>query len=453
MKTLFAKILAWFLFATLSVAAAAVLINAYDGARLPSDRMIGIVLRASLDEAAERWRTSGEEGLRAYLEEFERRAGAQLRATDSDGVDLITGEDLSALIARSRSADQPARRVLAPAFTASSTDGLLRGVIDFRPPLLRGVVIRPLNGIVLAVAGLMCWILARHITKPVAELAAAAESFGAESQAELASADRRDEIGDLTRSFKRMAERIRSLLNGQRRLLLDISHEIRSPLARLTIAADLLRTDPTDTESLRQIERETTRINALVSQILDAARSEAGAIPAVRGTVALDDLLREVAEGVRLEAVSKGCEIRVETEAATLTGVEEDLRRAVENVLRNAVRHSPEGGRVDATLKRGEGRAVLSVRDRGSGVAPDALERIFDPFFRSDEARSRAAGGIGLGLTIARRAVEAHGGTIKARNADPGLEVRMIFPLDADSAPNRPGLQVGRDGLDDRQRP
>ena len=391
--------------------------------------MIALALRASLDEAARRWEQSGKSGLKAYLNEFEAASGARLKTADSRGVDLLTGEDISELISRSRAIDQPEGRRLGPTLTATSSDGAVRGVVDFRPHVLRDGVLRPLNLVVLALACVMCWLLARHITRPVAELAAAAESLGAGGAARIPSAKRRDELGELARAFEGMGVRIRSLLDGQRRLLVDISHEIRSPLARLTIAADLLRNDPRDAQSLDQIEREAERINVLVGQILSTARLEAGAPPRSPEPVELGRLLDDVAQTVRLEAEAQSCSIDATAETVVLPGNEEDLRRAIENVLRNAVRHSPPQTRISAELRRDGSAALLTVRDQGSGVEADALKRLFDPFYRSDDARSRSAGGFGLGLTIARQSVEAHGGTIEARNLQPGLEVTMRLPI------------------------
>ncbi|MBK9168763.1 MAG: HAMP domain-containing histidine kinase [Bryobacterales bacterium] len=394
------------------------------------ERLIGAALRAAVDEAAEAWREGGRPALRARLDQFYSDTGLTLLAAGPDGRELLSGRDLSALVARARRASPRARPMLGPPrFQLTSADGALVGVVDTGRHPGWGARSRPLNLLVLLLAAGLCWALARHISAPVAELRKAVEGFSGGPVDLRSASKRRDEIGALARAFEGMGERISTLLEGQRRLLLDISHELRSPLARLALAADLLRGDPGDKQTLRQIETEVARMNDLIGEILLAARPTGLDTPRGRSELRLDELLREIAASARVEAEAKSVEVRVSAPAAAvLEGDRETLRRAVENVLRNAIRYSPEGAPVDAGMQVEQGVIQLCIRDRGPGAPADALPRLFDPFFRADAARTPSKGGAGLGLAIARRGVEAHGGTIAAANAHPGLAVTIRLP-------------------------
>jgi two-component system sensor histidine kinase CpxA len=241
---------------------------------------------------------------------------------------------------------------------------------------------------------------------------------------------RQDELGELARTFDRMADRIETLLAAERRLLLDISHELRSPLARLGVAIELARSGENLEPALNRIQKESDRLNALVGQLLQVTRAEGDPSSLRRDPVRLDQLVEQLVADSSLEASSQGCEVRYEArEAVTVAGDAELLRRAVENVIRNAIRHAPRETAVEVTLARNNGQVVVDIRDHGPGVPDDALPRLFDAFYRVETDRNRASGGIGLGLSIARRAIELHKGAIRARNARPGLEVELELPV------------------------
>ena len=226
-----------------------------------------------------------------------------------------------------------------------------------------------------------------------------------------------------------MAGRIQTLVNAERRLLLDISHELRSPLARLRVAVELARSGENRDTHLDRIDKEAERLNSLVGGLLQVTRAE-GDPDALRAEpVRLDRLLGDLVADSSLEAQAHGADMRVTgSQAVTIQGDPELLRRAIENVIRNAIRHAPQGTAVEATLRAAEGQATVQIRDYGPGVPAEALPRIFDPFYRVETARDRASGGAGLGLSIARRAVELHKGSIRAANAQPGLSVEIILP-------------------------
>jgi two-component system sensor histidine kinase CpxA len=227
-----------------------------------------------------------------------------------------------------------------------------------------------------------------------------------------------------------MASRIQTLLAAERRLLLDISHELRSPLARLGVAVELARSGEDREHMLDRIQKEADRLNELVGELLQVTRVETDPSMQKTDTVHLDELLADLVYDSLLEAKAKDCTLLLKAPvAAKLSGDEELIRRALENVIRNAIRYAPRSTAVDIELARSSGAAVITVRDYGPGVPDEALGRIFDPFYRVDSDRNRASGGLGLGLAIARRSVQLHKGTLTAQNARPGLLVTMEFPL------------------------
>jgi len=197
----------------------------------------------------------------------------------------------------------------------------------------------------------------------------------------------------------------------------------------LRVAVELARSGQNQERHLDRIDKEAERLNSLVGGLLQVTRAEGDPDSLRREPVRLEGLLEQLVADSALEAESRGSEVRLErAPPATVQGDPELLRRAIENVIRNAIRHAPEGTAVEASLEAANGRATVRIRDYGTGVPEEALPRIFDAFYRVETDRDRASGGAGLGLSIARRAVELHKGTIRARNAGPGLEVEIDFP-------------------------
>lgn len=296
--------------------------------------------------------------------------------------------------------------------------------------------------VVLLTGGIFCYWLARYLTTPLLKLRTttnelAEGNLGARVATKLTK--RRDEVGQLGRDFNVMAERLESMVTAQQRLLGDISHELRSPLARLGVALGLARQRAGNSAdgALNRIEHESDNLNEMISQLLTLTRLESGTDSRKRTTVELEALVREVADDADFEARSLNRTVQVvAAEKCSINGVEELLRSAVENVVRNALRFTPEGTAVEVALRKqngaGDNFAVISVRDRGNGVPAEALEKIFQPFYRTEDARDRqSGGGTGLGLAITERAVRMHGGTVQASNsADGGLavEMRLLIP-------------------------
>ncbi|PQV63220.1 two-component system, OmpR family, sensor histidine kinase CpxA [Abditibacterium utsteinense] len=308
-------------------------------------------------------------------------------------------------------------------------------------------------GISLVVMALVCYALARYITAPVARLRAATQRLTeGDLSVRVAFGARGDELIALGHDFDRMAARLEASTQSERRLLGDISHELRSPLARLSVALDLVEqtraraqsrgeTVPESTylSAIERIQRESGRLNELIGQLLELTRLESLAEDALItpgvAKVALDGIVAEVVADAKFEARSHLCDVELlENQPCRLRGIEPLLHSAVENVVRNAVRYTAEATKVEVTLRRVEIKeavfAVLTVRDHGLGVPEETLQDLFLPFYRVATGRDRQSGGVGLGLAIAQRALRVHGASIAARNVTGGgLEVEIRWPL------------------------
>ena len=301
----------------------------------------------------------------------------------------------------------------------------------------------PMPGLIMMVisSGLVCYLLAWYMTKPVASLRAATQRLAAGDLTARAGdprSKRRDEIAGLVRDFDTMAARLETLVKAQSRLLNDISHELRSPLARLNVALGLARqrSQPESTAMLERIELEAGRLNELIGRLLTLARMEDGEQRVSSMPVLLDEVALSVAEDAEFEAQARHCHVHSEIPAGSwgVRGDESLLHSAIENVVRNAIRYTREGTTVEIHLEKrergGREEAVVRVTDCGDGVPPDALEKLFQPFYRLDDARGRQTGGGGLGLAITERAVRFHNGRVVATNrAEGGLMVEIYLPL------------------------
>ena len=296
-------------------------------------------------------------------------------------------------------------------------------------------------GLAILISGFICYLLTRYLARPILRLREATTQLAAGNLKARAGPEmekRRDEIGDLVRDFNVMAGRIEVLLTTQQQLISDISHELRSPLARLNVALGLARQrgGPEAAGPLDRIEREAERLNELIGRLLTLARMQAAVEPPERSPVRLDELVRDVASDAAFEAQQHGTGVRIVSAGECVTeGSPDLLRSAVENVVRNAVRYTAPGTDVEIALQCGfdGGRtAEISVRDHGPGVPDEELSKLFRPFYRITSARERQTGGTGLGLAITDRVVRLHGGTVVASNAcGGGLQVDIRLPSEA----------------------
>jgi two-component system sensor histidine kinase CpxA len=310
--------------------------------------------------------------------------------------------------------------------------------------------------VAIGVGGLMTFVLVLLFTRPLARLRKTAGELAAgKLRARVAWPARRsqffgrDEIQSLMHDFNHMAERLESLVDAQKLLLRDVSHELRSPLSRLSVALELARddADPAMTAHLDRIERETVRLNLLIGQLLTLSSMEALERMENFKPVSLNRLIERLIPDAEYEARQRACSVVFHEGAkCTILGNEELLYRAVENVVRNAIRYAESGTEVEIELAangaNGEQRATIVVSDRGPGIPADQLNAIFRPFYRVDTARSPDTGGFGVGLAIAERAVRLHKGELSAANRDGGgATIRMSFPvLEATGEAARAGI-------------
>ena len=246
---------------------------------------------------------------------------------------------------------------------------------------------------------------------------------------------RRDELGDLVRDFNAMASRIEELVSRQRQLISDVSHELRSPLARLNVALDLGRERKGNDPAFDQMEQDISVLSEMIGRLLTIARLDRSAPPVPMTPVDLSELVSQIVRDAEFESRERdGCVKLTANGQLFVRGEAELLHSAIENLVRNAIRYTEPGTPVEVVLesepKSNTSFARLTVRDHGPGVPESELVNIFQPFYRVADARDRQSGGAGLGLAIADRVIRIHGGTIRAENATPrGLLVEIQLPL------------------------
>jgi signal transduction histidine kinase len=383
-----------------------------------------------MEEVREAYESGGAARLAVYLDRWHKYLSGQYYLTDSSGKDLVSGADRSPYLTLVAGKwGEPIRSNGHTIVAAPSDDGKYRLIQVNDPPfdLRRNI---PYYLLILGVIALLCWLLAVNIASPLRALAGMVDRFGAGDLAVRVNSERKDEIGELGRAFDRMAERIGTLLTAERRLLQDISHELRSPLARLSFAAELARTAENREAAVARLKKEIQRLTDLVGALIEVTRAEGELNSSRPESIRLDSLLAEVVEDCQVEAEARGCRIALSAiPKIAIRGDRELLRRAVENVVRNSIRYTPSGSAVDVELQAASNAARISVRDYGPGVPEPALFKIFQPFFRVDDSRDSATGGVGLGLAIARRAISVHHGRLWAQNVQPGLTVWIELPM------------------------
>lgn len=305
-------------------------------------------------------------------------------------------------------------------------------------PGTQGTILRILAAAL--ISALVSFFLARSLTAPLEKLRAAARKIAAgdmDTRVSPSMPQRHDEISQLAADFDVMAERLQTMQQANRRLLRDVSHELRSPLARLSVAVEIARRKGADNirSELDRIELEGERLGALVNDVLGLLRESSEQVPKQDEDLELVELLSELVEVVNYE-VAEGKPGIIWKPPAPLIyrGDRELLWRTMENLLRNALRHTDQERGVELRLTENTQarRLEIEVRDHGYGVPEGELEKIFQPFYRVQESRDRSTGGHGIGLAIAAAAVGRHGGQIRASNAlGGGLCVLVSLPLTA----------------------
>ncbi len=407
----------------------------------------------ALNDAVNIYEEGGESQLRQYLDNLESTQHLRAFLFDEKGIEL-SGRPVPEWAIRLAIGGPRMPRdgfiIPAPAVqrdSRASSDGKHRYTLVLGlppgPRVFFGPRGMPVPGLIIAIisSGLVCYFLSWYLTKPIVRLRAATRQLAAgdlTARSGAPASTRRDEVAGLMRDFDAMAERLETLLKAQSRLLNDISHELRSPLARLNVALGLARQRSAgeNADMMERIELEASRLNELIGRILTLARLEDGEQPVPQTPVPLDEVVLNVAEDAEFEAQARHCHVHTVIPEGDwgVRGNASLLHSAVENVVRNAIRYTQERTSVEIELSSEPGaqgsEAVLKVNDCGSGVPPQALEKLFEPFYRLDDARERQTGGVGLGLAITERAVRFHGGKVTARNRpEGGLQIDIRLPL------------------------
>jgi two-component system sensor histidine kinase CpxA len=457
MRNLFLKIFLWFWMASILIIVSTLVlmsvIEPYRPVREDGRRVKRLAREGQ--RAVEILERDGPDALHNFIARKERRPGRKVYLLNEESETVTMRQvapEAKKLAARARGSGVTEFRKLEKSFLMArpiyGSEGKAYIIVGEIPRHKRGSPVwRFLNPRFLSVrllaifiiASIFCYWLAWYLTSPVRTLRTAAQHFASGDLKTRVGPDlggRRDELADLGNDFDLMAERIESLIASQGRLLRDISHELRSPLARLNVALELARQrlGGEAGDSLDRIEREAERLNELIGQLRTLTILESGAEDIEKEEIDLSRLVNMVAVDADFEAQNRGRSVKTElNENILIKGSEELLHRAIENVVRNAVRYTAEGTNVEISLDHqqisGNDCAVLSVRDHGAGVPEKSLESLFQPFYRVADARDRQSGGMGIGLAITDRAVRLHGGEVKALNApDGGLVIQMFFP-------------------------
>jgi two-component system sensor histidine kinase CpxA len=434
-------------------------------------------MRFMADQAEQKWIEQGPEGMRRYLESLHRNFRGEFRWFDQAGKDLMgrggdpdlvrrfheemasrsddpmppppirkrpperPGPDRPALPKPSRYMPQPKARNSPPirmgddrvAFVTPSPSGRFILVEYLQGPSLN--VPFTLFGGALAILSFFGVLVSRQVTHPIRDLRSVVERFGQGDLSVRCASDRRDEIGSLARTFDRMADQITGIVERERAMVRNVAHEVRGPLTRIGLLCERIRGGRNVPDTLDRLENEITALSRIPDTLLHLTMVENGRAPIDRTAIDLAQFLERIVHRYDPTAAQRGLTIALEIDASVANAAPNTdaalLERSLENVLENAIRHSPVGTNVELRAQSRGDTMELSVRDRGPGVAESDIEAIFRPFFRTDASRNRHTGGVGLGLAIARAGIEALGGQIRAENAEPGLRVVLSLPITA----------------------
>ena len=381
-----------------------------------------------LVEARTAFQGGGRSALGTYMSRLDKAFGGRHFLLSSAGVDVVTGTSKMSLVPQPPAIGY--RGYVHEVFHLArrSDDGLFWFVVVGSANEQGPATWAYFLVCFLVTTGLLLFSLL-YLVFPLRRISDAMSQFGRGEMSRRLPSNRQDEVGQLSVSFNAMAEQIERSFRTERALLQDVSHELRAPLARLSLAVHLAKQEHGN-DLLSQIESNVQRLSSLVGEI--TAFHQTWSTIENDGpleTCDLDQIVQQVVRESSIEAAMHSVELVVTTKGVILHGVRPALiERVFGNILRNAIIHSCHGSRIEVCLKEEAENAVVTVRDFGRGVAPELLERIFEPFYREQKTVSSPPG-LGLGLSIARRGAQWHGGTLRAENADPGLRLIATFPL------------------------
>ena len=442
--SLYVKIFGWFWFTVVVGSMLVLSFAVFSGAQPLGRRWMRLTQDRYAHSAIDFYVTGGPQGLRGYLATLQVSSGMEGRLLDANGFDVLGAgvpAGVGPVLTESHETGESAIHLgrLWTAATPVSYEGKsYTFVIEVHPldGFIDGTFAKPVLGrtaVALLLAALFCGLLTRHIVAPVRALQEAALHLAAgdlSSRASPAILPRDDELADTARAFDQMADRIQTLIESRQMLLADISHELRSPLTRVSVSLELMRRGETDV--LEQMQVDLDRMNEMIEQILLLTRIDLEITPDM-GLVAIEDMLASIVEDAAFEGQATGKNVVLVAEqgfaTCTVRGDAQMLRSCIENVVRNAIRYTPDHHMVAVLAGSSQGGCCIVIEDEGPGVPENALERLFEPFYRISESRDRGEGGSGLGLAIAQRIATLHGGSIGAQNRKDGSGLRVTILL------------------------
>ncbi len=454
MRSLFLKIFLYFLLIILLVSTAVIILTYFRDQEFPPLAHQDFARQAVAEYGREAIRAFEHEGIEdvdKFANRLLEKSGIHLLLFDNHGRPLTNRRVPRRMQHMAQRAMQTgevvfprmgARNGLASAVRGASGETYFVAIsLPERPPskdLFKGVTHGFLGWrllILLAITAVVCYVLARSLTAPIGRLRRATRKF-ADGDLSTRIGDQvrgKNELAGLAHDFDEMAGEIEDLVSAQKNLLRDISHELRSPLARMVIALELVRQqeDPVaKNKALARIELEAERMNVMIGQLLNLTRLESGVSDVPFQTFDLRNLLANLVEDANYEAETRQCKVVYNApETVIYYGSKELLAQALENVIRNAVKYTADNSVVSVELVAGAENLMIRVADQGSGVPDEALARLFEPFYRVADARDRQSGGTGIGLAIAERAAKLHSGTVLARNLPTGgLLIEITLP-------------------------
>ena len=452
MRSLFLKIFLWFWATVIVTGIALVLTFILEPRSVPSQWHATLMdtARDSGTIAVEEIERGGVPAASAYIERLERETRLRACLFDSTrdpvgGKGCETFDNLISHVTASKTSDFSMRYGIARvALTLQGRSGrtfIYATELPAGPRAafgITGAAIALRWVVALLVSGFICYLLTRYLTTPILRLREASQQLASgdlSTRAAIGIERRRDELGGLVRDFNAMADRIEELISRQRQLINDVSHELRSPLARLNVALDLGREKKGNDPAFDHMEQDIELLNEMIGRLLTIARLDTSTAPVQMMPVNLTELVSEIVRNADFESRERNGSVKFTALGQFfVSGNAELLHSAIENVIRNAIRYTKSGTSVEVLLESENladaSFARLAIRDYGSGVPEPELVNIFQPFYRVADARDRQSGGTGLGLAIADRVVRIHGGTIHAENAIPqGLVVEIFLPL------------------------